>query len=182
MAVGAIRPRLRAGLLTLAAMVALAASSSPRVQGTDQFGERHDLAGESYTVVDFAASWCDPCYRALPELQALAADTPKVRFLVVSIDDEVTGRDRLIEDLGLRLPVIWDAGHELIERFHPEGFPATYVLAPGGEIVHHHVGYSKKKWRRLVDVLKGLDVVAAPRPESPGDRAGRVGRHRLQRR
>ena len=63
----------------------------------------------------------------------------------------------MIDDLDLKLPVIWDKGHELIESFHPKGFPATYVLAPDGEIVHHHIGYSETKWRRLVDVLHQLD-------------------------
>ncbi len=154
-----VRPASRAGHLALVLAATLATSSPLRAQGSDQFGHRHDLAaGDTYTVVDFAASWCEPCYQALPELQALAAGTPNVRFLVVSVDDDVAGRDRLVEDLGLRLPVIWDEGHELIERFHPKGFPATYVLAPGGEVVHQHVGYSKKKWRRLVDVLERLDV------------------------
>ncbi len=160
-----VRPRFCRGYLALAAAVMLATPVMlvtpvpPRAQSTDQFGQRHDLvAGETCTVVDFAASWCEPCYQALPELQALAASTPHVRFLVVSVDDQASGRDRLVEDLELRLPVIWDEGQDLIERFHPSGFPATYVLAPGGEVVHQHVGYSKKKWRALVDVLKQLCV------------------------
>ncbi len=147
----------RGGWLALVVMAVLVTSSPLGAQALDQFGRSHDLAaGETYTVVDFAASWCEPCYRALPELQALANRIPRVRFLVVSVDDRVAGRDRLVEDLGLRLPVIWDQGHELVERFDPEGFPATYVLAPGGEVVHQHVGYSKKKWRALVAFLERL--------------------------
>ncbi len=153
------RSRPHPGRLALAALAALAIQVPADAESADQFGRRHDLAGSDvYTVVDFAASWCGPCYRALPELEALATTTPGVRFLVVSVDDEVAGRDRLVEDLQLRLPVIWDEGHDLIERFHPRGFPATYVLAPGGEVVHRHVGYSKKKWRALADFLKQLSV------------------------
>ncbi len=155
------------GALALASLLALAIQLPVRAESSDQFGRRHDLAaGSAYTVVDFAASWCEPCYRALPRLQALAASTPHVRFLVVSVDDDVAGRDRLVEDLELRLPVIWDHGHALIERFRPPGFPATYVLAPGGEVVHQHVGYSKKKWRRLVDFLERLGRPGEVRPES----------------
>ncbi len=150
--------------LALAALLTLAIQLTARAEGSDQFGRQHDLAGgDAYTVVDFAASWCEPCYRALPELEALAAHMPEVRFLVVSVDDEAAGRDRLVEDLELRLPVIWDQGHDLIERFHPRGFPATYVLAPGGEVVHQHVGYSQKKWRRLVAFLEQLQATAAAR-------------------
>ncbi len=153
------RQRVCAVLLALAAGIT---AVNPVRGASDQFGQDHDLkGGDAYTVVDFAASWCEPCYQALPELEALAASTPRVRFLVISVDDEVTGRDRLIDDLGLSLPVIWDQGHELIERFRPKGFPATYVLAPGGEIVHQHIGYNKKKWRRLVDFLRSAG--GAPR-------------------
>ncbi|MCP3964496.1 MAG: TlpA family protein disulfide reductase [bacterium] len=123
----------------------------------DQFGAHHDLhqAG-AYTVVEFAASWCEPCYRTLPRFQELSAEYPEVRFLVVSVDDEVAGRDRLVADLELRLPVIWDEGQVLIERFAPRGFPATYVLDAAGEVVHRHAGTSKKKWRALVEFLSGL--------------------------
>ncbi len=157
-----VRSRPHPARLALAVLAALAIQLPAGAESTDQFGRRHDLAaGDVYTVVDFAASWCEPCYRALPELEALAAATPGVRFLVVSVDDEVAGRDHLVEDLDLRLPVIWDQGHALVERFRPRGFPATYVLAPGGEVVHQHVGYSKKKWRALVDFLKQLGVTGS---------------------
>ncbi len=149
-------------LTTLLASVTglLAASPKPiHLQGSDQFGQQHDLTvANVYTVIDFAASWCEPCYEALPELEALAARNPRIRFLVISVDDEVTGRDRLIDDLDLHLPVIWDEGHELIESFRPRGFPATYVLAPDGEIIHHHIGFNQKKWQRLVDVLQRLEA------------------------
>ncbi len=128
----------------------------PPEGAVDQSGNRHELAGSGYTVLDFAAAWCEPCYQALPRLEALARKHPRIRFLVVSVDEEVEGRDRLVEDLGLRLPVIWDDGHALVERFRPRGFPATYVLDSQGEIVYQHVGYSKKKWRELEGFLSRL--------------------------
>ena len=134
-------------------------------QSTDQFGRGHELIGSGYTVVDFAASWCDPCYKALPRLQQLAGEHPGVRFLVVSVDEEPAGRDRLVEDLGLGLPVIWDENHRLVEMFHPIGFPATYLLNPSGEVVYEHTGYTKKKWRSFVEALTRLDNLPASQPE-----------------
>ncbi len=126
-------------------------------EAVDQLGNRHELTGPGHTVVDFAASWCKPCYQALPRLETLAGEHPGIRFLVVSVDEEVTGRDRLVEDLGLRLPVLWDEGHVLVERFRPRGFPATYVLDSRGEVVYRHTGYSKRKWRELADFVSRLD-------------------------
>ena len=124
----------------------------------DQLGRSHDLtAADTLTVVDFVAAWCEPCYQALPEIKRLARQYPAVRFLVVSVDEEISGRDRLVEDLGLEMPVIWDAGHELIGKFRPRGFPATYVLGPKGDVLYQHVGFDNEKWQSLVNALSELE-------------------------
>ncbi len=99
----------------------------------DQFGESHDLQvlAKGFLVVDFAAVWCEPCYKVLPKLEALARQHPETRFVVVSVDASPADRDRLLEELGLTLPVLWHAGHRIVEEFAPKGFPATYVVSGG---------------------------------------------------
>jgi len=141
----------------LVSLMYVASGSSSGEELLDQFGQSHELnQSDSYTVVDFAAAWCRPCYQALPELEALAEAHPRIRFLVVSVDDSEVGRDRLVEALGLRLPVIWDRAHSLVEGFDPKGFPATYVLDGSGQVIYHHFGYSGRKWRALVDFVDDL--------------------------
>lgn len=137
--------------------------SVPAAGQTDQHGARHDVAHpERVTVVDFAASWCAPCWKSLPHLQALAAQHPEVRFLVVSVDDRVDGRDQLVDGLSLSVPVIWDVDHDIAERFEPQGMPATFVLDPAGAIIYQHLGYDQDTWAELVDFLQSLYVGAAP--------------------
>lgn len=148
-------------VLGLAALLlpCLALAEGPSMQGggTDQQDRRVDLSAlsQELLVVDFAASWCEPCYEALPRLQALAKLFPDIHFVVVSVDDTVGGRDRLVNDLQLDLPVIWDQDHRIVEDFGPKGFPATYVVA-AGEVIHQHVGTSAKAWHSLLGVLKSL--------------------------
>lgn len=128
------------------------------VRVEDQRGVEHDLGAmvrSGPVVVDFAASWCAPCYRVLPMLEALAREHPEVSFVVISVDDTEAGRDRLVRELGLDLPVIWDAGHRIVEGFSPREFPATYVLE-GGEVIYHHSGTQADDWRRLVETLERL--------------------------
>lgn len=123
---------------------------------TDQKGAVHAWAGPSsgYTIVDFAASWCRPCWAVLPRLQTFASAHPDIRVLVVDVDDTVKGRDALVEKLKLTLPVLWDETHRIAEHYHPEGMPATFVLDPEGHVVYKHVGSGKKEWDAMVTFLE----------------------------
>lgn len=136
--------------------VGIALSASPSVAQTDQHGKTHDLTPPParVTVVDFAASWCIPCWKSLPRLQALAAQMPDVEFLVVSVDDEVDGRDQLVSRINLTLPVIWDENHQLAERFAPQGMPATFVLDAEGSVIYQHLGYDQDLWNEFVRFLE----------------------------
>ena len=108
----------------------------------DQFGNHYDPENLSpkVTVLDFAASWCQPCWRALPHLQAYAKAHPEVQVLVVSEDDQRAGRDTLVKKLGLKIPVVWDEDHQLAKKMNPPGMPTTYVLDADGKVVHFQVG------------------------------------------
>ncbi len=144
-------------LLPLAALLAAVPASGAAL---DQHGRPHDVRGPSgsHTVVELAAAWCKPCYKALPRLEALAKDHPGIRFLVVSVDEKIAGRDKLVEELKLTLPVLWDEGHAIVEGFQPEEFPATYVLDRTGKVVHQHFGFSEEKLGALAAFLATVET------------------------
>lgn len=118
----------------------------------DQFGVAHrlDRPEANWTVVDFSASWCKPCWRALPQVAALKRSHPDLRVVVVSEDKRVKGRDLLVSKLGLTLPVIWDQDHVLAKHFKPAGMPATMILNRQGEVVYRHTGYSPQIWSEFL--------------------------------
>lgn len=140
----------RITLLLVAAVVILPVSVG--AQERDQNGEVHSWKGASghYRVIDFAAAWCRPCWEALPRLQKFADTHPDVRVIVVSVDERVEGRDKLVKTLGLEVPVLWDEEHRVAEHYQPVGMPATYVLNPAGDIVFQHVGSGIREWDEMV--------------------------------
>lgn len=144
-----------------AAALACALVASPPAPGqeVDQYGARHRVPEETdrYTVLDFAASWCEPCARTLPRLADLAAHHPELQVLVVSVDDEEAGRDRLVERLGLELPVLWDGDHRIVGLYSPEALPATVVLDPHGREVYRQTGSDRRTWERLVRFIESLE-------------------------
>lgn len=143
----------------LLSVCSLAAVAGPKLE--DQHGMPFEFdafidQNEGYVILDFAASWCKPCYKALPKLQQFAESHPEFKVLVISEDEKPEGRDKIVADLGLRLPVIWDAKHHLAERFQPEGFPATYILNAAGDVVYQHIGFNAKTWDEFVGFAAGL--------------------------
>jgi len=146
----------RRALFVLLVIIGLS-GLSVAAEEVDQHGNAHAWSGpsSSYTVIDFAAAWCRPCWTVLPKLQEYAKAHPEVRVLVVSVDDEVKGRDALVEKLGLTVPVLWDENHRIAEHYEPRGMPSTYVLDPKGTVVYKHTGSGKKEWEEMVAFLSG---------------------------
>jgi thiol-disulfide isomerase/thioredoxin len=142
--------------LLLCALLALAGGLAAETRPLDQYGRGHAWRGATgqLTVVDFAASWCAPCRRTLPRLEAFAREHPAVRVLVVSVDERRQGRDELVASLHLTLPVIWDEDHAIARHYQPPAMPTTYVLSPQGEILHTSEGSGRKEWEDLVRVVE----------------------------
>ena len=152
-----------------AVLAALAVAAPLPAVAADDALDLLAAPSDTYTVLDFAASWCTPCYRALPRLQALARELPDLRVVVVSVDETERGRDRLVRELDLELEVVWDGDHALISKLAPEAFPATYVLDPSGEVVYSHLGYDPLVFDEFAEVVRGLQrEVAAGRAANGG--------------
>lgn len=145
-------------LLIAIGLTLVAGVGSAQSVETDQHGQAHAWKGPSdrYTVIDFAASWCAPCWKSLPKLQALAARHPDLRVLVISVDDEERGRDRLVSGLDLSLPVLWDAQYAIAEHYAPAGMPATYLLDPSGAIIQQHDGSNADLWEQFTQLIARL--------------------------
>lgn len=126
----------------------------------DQYGNEHAWSGAtgSYTLIDFAASWCQPCWKSLPHLESLAKIHPSLHVVVVSVDDKLKGRDLLVERLHLTLPVLWDEDTRIASHYHPTGMPATFVIDPEGKVVFASVGFSEKGWKSLEEFVAGLPL------------------------
>lgn len=96
-----------------------------------------DLKGE-VVILNFWASWCSPCRRELPRLDALHAEIAKRggQVLAISIDNESRNVDRFAKVHALKLPIVHDGPDGLARALDVRHVPFTLVLDRNGDIAY----------------------------------------------
>ena len=125
-------------------------------------GERvtlSDVLADGPVILDFWASWCGPCRKALPALQVLAREySDEVTVLTVSIDDP-RSRPKIgstMRSLGLKMPVLLDSDKTVASLYRVVSVPSTFLIASDGGIVTVHSGYRDGDMRLLASELDRL--------------------------
>lgn len=95
-------------------------------------------------LLDFWATWCPPCRKSMPELQALHAKYAKQGFTVVgiSIDEGGAGKvKKFVAAKKITYPIAIDAGkNPAWDAFRVKAVPAAYLLDREGRIVAQWTG------------------------------------------
>ncbi len=140
------RSRLRiavvlAGGLLLAAAPAPASGSDPVLDGFERPDARlSDFAG-SVVLLHFWATWCSPCLREMPSLEAFYEGPYRelaergLVVLTVSNDVRIDDVRRFQEKRKLEVPIFLDPLGSLHDRMQMIGHPATVVIDRRGKIV-----------------------------------------------
>ncbi|HTL32938.1 MAG TPA: TlpA disulfide reductase family protein [Kofleriaceae bacterium] len=86
----------------------LPALTLPRLTG-DGTWEATSTRG-SLLVIDVWASWCKPCGKAFPKLDALAARRSDIVIVAISIDEDAAAARDFVAQFPVHVPVIQDSG------------------------------------------------------------------------
>jgi peroxiredoxin len=94
-----------------------------------------DLKGK-VVLVNFWATWCPPCRKEMPDLQALYDRYKDQGFVVVSISDEEAAKVQpFIAEQKITYPVLLDPGRKVNDLFQVEGIPKSFVYNREGKLV-----------------------------------------------
>lgn len=106
---------------------------------TDPEGGEYQLSDwqGKYVLVNFWATWCAPCRKEMPGLEALQSEFGGDMFEVVPI---ATGRNlipgitRFFGEIGVEnLPILLDPKQKLAREMAVLGLPITVILNPEGQ-------------------------------------------------
>lgn len=130
---------LLAALLALAIQAPAAPKAAPAFAVKDLQGKAWTQQGpaKGYVLIDFWASWCLPCLKEIPALNALQAKygaTGKLQVLGLSLDK---GGPAAVEAAAKKHQVAYPVAPvdpKVPEAYKVNGFPSAFLLK-GGKIV-----------------------------------------------
>ncbi|MEU3648573.1 TlpA disulfide reductase family protein [Lentzea sp. NPDC034063] len=98
-------------------------------------GTRTDLALKGPLLINFWATWCQPCQEELPVLDTYAKQPGAVPVVPVLVESRDADGLELLARLGVRLPSVHDEADELRKRVKaPITLPATYYVSADGQV------------------------------------------------
>lgn len=122
---------------------------------TDINGQSWNLRALKGKVVllNFWATWCPPCNRELPDLEALYEKYENLGFVVLAISDEDAAKVKsFLEKRNLTYPVLLDPGRKVNGLFEIEGIPKSFVYNREGKIVAEAIDMRTR--RQFEEMLK----------------------------
>jgi len=103
--------------------------------------------------VDFWASWCGPCRRSFPKLEALHQQYQSQGFEVVAInlDEHQSDAHDFLERFPVSFPIAWDPQGNVAEQYQLKGMPSAYILDKDGVVTEIIVGFDENKDTALIE-------------------------------
>ena len=110
------------------------ASPLPRLEGGGS-GSLADYRGR-WVLVNFWASWCDPCREEAPALESFQRRHGDGAFTVLGIDSrDLSGDGRAFVDrFGLSYPQLHDGDGATAHDFGTTGVPENFLIDPRGRV------------------------------------------------
>ncbi|MFK7984505.1 MAG: TlpA family protein disulfide reductase [Sandaracinaceae bacterium] len=136
-----------------AALIGIAATAyaldegarAPEIGLTDLNGNRvttQSLRGK-VVLVDFWASWCEPCAEEMPVLERLYQRYRGQGFTVIAVSQDRTAANMrtFLGEHRVSFPVVHDAQHAVAGRYGPGTMPSSFIIDRRGVVRHIHAGY-----------------------------------------
>jgi len=121
-----------------------------------------DLQGKSWTLkdlrgkvvlVNFWATWCPPCQKEMPDLEALHKrfQDQGLVILAISEDEETDKVKPFITERKISYPILLDPGQKVNSMFQVDGIPKSFVYNREGKLVAQSI--DMRTQRQFLEML-----------------------------
>ena len=114
--------------------------------------------------IDFWASWCVPCRRSFPWMNAIQEKYNHQGFRVISINLDVDKNlaDKFLIEYPANFSVIYDPKATIAQHFNIQGMPSSMLLGRDGLIKFRHTGFFVNKivqYEQEIEQLLQIDKI-----------------------
>jgi thiol-disulfide isomerase/thioredoxin len=117
---------------------------TPALQLTDLDGKAWSLAALKGrpVMLNFWASWCEPCRAEMPSLELLATRHQKAGLVILSVNykESPAAIRKFLDVLPFSLPILLDGEGEIAGAWTPRVFPTTVLVDRSGQARHSVMG------------------------------------------
>ena len=111
-------------------------------------------------VLNFFASWCGPCIREMPALQAMSERyRDKIHFVGMTFNDRRDAARGVLERTGASYPAAFDPRSDVAYDYAVRVMPTTFFIGADGNLMERKDGeMSEVQLRTLIERLFGATL------------------------
>ena len=97
-------------------------------------------------LLDFWATWCEPCRDELPQLDRLQKKYARDKFAVmaVNVDNKAETARAFLDKYDIDLVALWDRQKAVVSMYDVQRMPSCYLIDATGKVRFIHYGYEEK--------------------------------------
>lgn len=145
--------------LASASLIA-SADAAPDFTLPSSKGDNVRLAEQRGQVVmlNFWASWCGPCRKEMPLLDAMYQRYSSAGFVLygVNVEEDNTDAKKLLKELGVTFPVLFDSESKASSLYNVDAMPTTVVIDKKGQVRFVNRGYKAGDENKYRDQIREL--------------------------
>jgi cytochrome c biogenesis protein CcmG/thiol:disulfide interchange protein DsbE len=158
-ALAALALVLSAGLLVSVLGAVKTGAPFPDLAGFKLEGKLPDTLKGKVVMVDFWASWCDPCKESFPVMEELHQRYgPRgLVIIAVNVDENRADMEAFLKKNTATFTVVRDAKQKLVEQTGIATMPSSFLIDRDGKVRFTHSGFrgaeTKKKYEQEIESL-----------------------------
>jgi peroxiredoxin len=131
-----------------------------------------DMLGKKIILIDFWATWCQPCLAEMPHLQKLYDQYKSKDFVVVAVSmdgpESIADVPSFAKRNQMNFPVLLDEDSRIASIYNPrKSAPLSVLIDKGGHVVTVREGYNAGDEEHVAEDVKKLLDQAAPAAPAP---------------
>lgn len=106
-------------------------------------------------VLDFFATWCQPCLKELPQVERAAQkyQDKHVKFFMIDLKEDEATVKKFLRHRKIHLPILMDIYGVVADKYGVNSLPRLFVIAKSGKILLAKKGYSSDIFSQITMII-----------------------------